>query len=76
MFGCTFGLLDIEDQMMRSPAAFRTALHQEAQVCYPLGAGSGAFAAVVARLLEQKAEADDPDLAYSRGLGGRQHDAL
>lgn len=67
LFGLTFGLLDVEDEMMKSPRAFRTALNREARVCYPLGSASGALSAVVARFLEQKAEHDDPDLAYSRG---------
>lgn len=76
MYGFTFGFLDVEDQMVRSPLLYREALHREARVCYPLGAGMGALAAVVARLLEQKAEYDDPDLAYERGMTGRAHDFL
>ena len=76
MYGFTFGFLDIEDQFVRSPRLFRESLHREARVCYPLGCASGAFAAVLARLLEQRAEAEDPDLAYSRGMGGRGFDAL
>ena len=76
MYGFTFGFLDIEDQLVRSPALLREALHREARVCYPLGAASGGVAAIVARLLEQKAEYEDPDLAYSRGLEGRQYDSL
>ena len=76
MYGFTFGYLKLEDSVLRSPLAFREALHRDSSLCYPLGAGSGAIAAVAARLLEQKAEADDPDLAYSRGLGGRLHDDI
>ena len=76
LYGFTFGYLKIEDSFLRSPLAFREALHRDSSLCYPLGAGSGAIAAVAARLLEQKAEADDPDLAYARGLGGRLHDDI
>ena len=76
MYGVTFGVLDIEDQMARSPLLFREALHREARVCYPVGAASGAFAAITARLLEVKAEADDPDHGYARGVAGLRHDAL
>lgn len=65
-YGMAFGVLDVEDAMARSPAAFRAALNREAQICYPLGASSGAFAAIAARLLEMHAERSDPDLAYSR----------
>ena len=75
MYGVTFGVLDIEDALVKSPRLFREALHREARVCYPVGAASGAFAAITARLLEVQAEAADPDLLYSRGLGGR-HDSL
>ena len=76
MFGLTFGLLDIEDKLMRSPLLLRDALHREARVCYPVGAASGALAALVARLLEQRAETLDPDLAYARGVGRGHHDSL
>ena len=29
IFGLTFGILDIEDQLVRSPRLFREALHRE-----------------------------------------------
>lgn len=76
MYGYIFGVLDIEDALARSPAQFRAALHSEAQICYPLGLGTGALAAVAARLLEMSAEARDPDLGYARGHMGRGHDSL
>ena len=76
MYGLTFGLLDIEDQLVRSALLFWQALHREARVCYPVGAASGAFTALLARLLEIRAEALDPDLGYARGHGGRRHDTL
>lgn len=76
MYGLTFGILDIEDQMARSPKLFREALHREARVCYPVGAASGAFASICARLLEVRAEHLDPDLGYARGLSGLRHDSL
>ena len=66
MYGITFGVLDVEDAIYRSPGAFRQVLNQEARICYPLGAASGAVAAMLARLLEVRAEGGDPDLAYSR----------
>ncbi len=69
LFGIAFGVLDVEDALIKSPAALRNALHREARICYPVGAASGAFASLCARLLEVKAEAEDPDLAYSRGVG-------
>ena len=65
LWGFTFGALDVEDAIVRSPAAFREVLHREAALCYPVGAASGAFAALAARLLEVRAERRDPDLAYS-----------
>lgn len=76
MYGLTFGVLDIEDQLVRSPLLFREALHREARICYPVGAFSGAFAALTARLLEVRAETMDPDLAYARGHSGYRHDSL
>ena len=76
MYGLTFGVLDIEDQLMRSPTLFREALHREARVCYPVGLASGVFAAVCARLLEVRAEGLDPDLGYARGHAGRRYDSL
>jgi len=76
MYGFTFGVLDIEDALTKSPALFRAALHREAQICYPVGLATGAGAALVARLLEMGAEARDPDLGYSRGHMGRGGDTL
>jgi hypothetical protein len=122
MYGLTFGVLDIEDQILRScaprspetrvfsrapsayptkpcspsfaqrlertltrtlclrlarsPFLFREALHREARVCYPIGIASGAFAALMARILEVRAEAMDPDLGYARGHSGLRHDSL
>ena len=75
LYGYIFGVLDIEDAF-KSPGLFRDALNREAKICYPLGAGSGALAAVVARLLEMGAEAADPDLGYARGHSGLRHDTL
>ena len=66
LFGVAFGVLDVEDALARSPAALRDALHREAKICYPFGAACGAFASICARLLEVRAEATDPDLAYMR----------
>ena len=76
LYGYTFGALNLEEALVKSPASFRAALHREATIVYPLAFGSGAVAAVVARLLEQRAEANDPDLGYSRGHQGRGHDSL
>jgi hypothetical protein len=70
MYGITFGVLDIEDQLARSPMLFREALHREARVCYPVGAASGALSAVLARILELRAESYDLDLSYARGHSG------
>ena len=76
MYGYIFGILDIEDALGRSPERFRAALHSEAKICYPVGMGSGALAAIIARLLEMGAEASDPDLGYARGFSGLRHDTL
>lgn len=76
LYGYTFGALDLEDALVKSPASFRASLHKEAIIVYPLAFGTGAIAAVVARLLEMGAEAHDPDLGYSRGHQGRGHDSL
>ena len=76
MYGVAFGILDIEDALVKSPDAFRSALNKEAKICYPVGLASGAIAAVTARLLEMGAEARDPELAYMRGHAGLRHDTL
>ena len=76
MYGFAFGVLDVEDELAKSPEAFRSALHREAKICYPVGLGTGAFAAIAARVLELSAEARDPDLGYARGHAGLRHDTL
>ena len=76
MYGYTFGVLNIEDALAKSPEKFRAALHKEAQICYPLGLASGAAAAIIARALEMFAETRDPDLGYSRGIQGLRFDTL
>jgi hypothetical protein len=72
-YGVAFGVLDVEDAIVKSPATFRAALNAEARICYPLGAASGALAAILARLLEVRAEAHDPDLKYARGADRRDN---
>ena len=71
LYGIAFGVLDVEDAITKSPEQFRSALNKEARICYPLGAASGALAAICARLLEVRAESQDPDLRYSRGADRR-----
>jgi len=65
-FGLTFGVMDLEDELVRSHAHMRDALHRESRICYPVGAFSGTLSALVGQLLELRAEASDSDLAYIR----------
>ena len=73
LYGTAFGVLDVEDEITKSPERFRSALNNEARICYPLGASSGALAAIFARLLEVRAESRDPDLRYARGADRRDN---
>ena len=41
LFGLTFGVMDLEDELVRSHLHFRVALERESRVCYPLGACAG-----------------------------------
>jgi len=65
-FGVTFGVLDLEDELVKSHYAMRYALQRESRICYPMGACAGTLSALAGALLEIKAESDDTDLAYIR----------
>jgi len=65
-FGLTFGVMDLEDELVKSHYHMRHALQRESRICYPVGACAGTLSALAGQLLEIQAEANDADLAYIR----------
>ena len=72
-FGLTFGVLDLEDELIKSHYHMRHALQTESRICYPVGACAGMLSALAGQLLELQAEHTDADLAYIRNA---RHDFL
>lgn len=68
-FGLTFGVMDLEDELVKSHERMRVALQRESRICYPVGACSGMLSTLAGLLLELQAEANDADLAYIRNAG-------
>ncbi|KAL1525678.1 hypothetical protein AB1Y20_020528 [Prymnesium parvum] len=65
-FGLTFGVMDLEDEIVKSHFHMRLALQRESRICYPVGACAGTLSTLAGLLLELQAEANDADLAYIR----------
>lgn len=65
-FGLTFGVLDLEDELVKSHHHMRIALQRESRICYPVGACAGTLSTLAGLVLELHAESNDADLAYIR----------
>ena len=69
MNGFVFGLTIPSDVLETSPdvaAELRRLMSEQAKVCYPISACVGAFASMVALMIDKYEEAADPDLQYLR----------